>query len=77
MPEHTSELPNREHVRRAFQRILNHQPDIGAAKVIASWFFKPRNIFDPHSRRKPKDELVIFLSYVLLMAMVFAVFNSR
>jgi len=76
MPENEKSL-NREHGRRDFHRILSQQADIGAAKIIADHLFEPSNTFDPNSRRKLKPEILIVLSYFLLMAAVFAAFNSR
>src|SRR3989442_729317 len=35
----------KEHVRLDFRRILEQQPDIGAAKIISNWLFEPSNIF--------------------------------
>ncbi len=77
MPETTSEIRSFEQVRRDFQRILNLQPDIGAARIMAGWFSNRPNIFDPHSRRQLKPEILIVLSYALFIALVSAAFNSR
>ena len=60
---------------REYGRIVDQRADMGAAKVIASWFLEPPNIFDPHSRRKPKPEFVLVLAYILMMALACAAFN--
>jgi hypothetical protein len=64
-------------VSRDFHRILDQQADIGAAKIIAAWFFDPPNIFDPKSQRTLKPEIIIPLGYVLLMVAACAAFNFR
>ena len=66
----------KEHVRLDFRRILEQQPDIGAAKIISKWLFEPPNIFDPNARKRPKPAVVLALSYIVLMAAVCAAFNS-
>jgi hypothetical protein len=75
--ERKPDLPESELVSKDFQRILDQQPDIGTARIIATWFVDPPNIFDPLSRRKPKPEIVMLLGYVLIMAAVCAAFNFR
>ena len=67
----------KEHVRQDFHRLLDLQPDIGAAKIISNWFFEPPNIFDPNARKRLKPGVVIGLSYIALMAAVCAAFNFR
>ena len=62
---------------RDLHGILDQRADIGAAKIILSWFFDPPNLFDPNSRRRPKPEIIIFCSYLLLMLAVSAAFNFR
>ena len=64
-------------VFRDFHNILDQQADIGASKIIASWFFDQPHPFDPNSRRMPKPEIIIPLGYVLLMIAVCAAFNFR
>ena len=76
-PKHKPQAENPALVSREFHRILAQPPDIGAANIILGWFFDRPNIFDPISRRRPKPEIVILLSYLLLMAAVFAAFNFR
>ena len=66
-----------DHVRLEFGRILEQQPDIGAAKIVSNWFCEPPNIFDPNAKKRPKAGVVIALSYIVLMAAVCAVFNFR
>jgi len=66
-----------EQVRRGCYRVLVSRPDIGSAKIISSWFFEPPNMFDPHSRKKPKREIIIVLIYVLLMTAFAVAFNFR
>ena len=74
-PKHKPQAENPALVYREFHGILAQQPDIGAVRMISSWFFEPINSFDPNSRRKPKPELVIVLAYVFLMALAGAAFN--
>jgi hypothetical protein len=68
-------MPDEEHVCRDFRRILDQQPDIGTAKIIRNWFFKPLNIFDPHAAKTLKPEVVLALSYIALMAAACTAFN--
>lgn len=68
-------MPDEEHVHRDFRRILDHQPNIGTAKIICNWFFEPTNLFDPSATKKPKPEVVLALSYIALMAAACAAFN--
>jgi hypothetical protein len=77
MAENERGTANREQAFRDFNRILNQQADIGLTKILSSWFFHRPNIFDPNSRRRPKPEILIVLSYLLLMAAVCAAFNFR
>jgi hypothetical protein len=70
-------LPENEQIRRDYRRILDQRADIGVARMASTWLFEPSNIFDPNSRRKPKPEILIVLSYVLLMAAAWAAFNLR
>ena len=64
-------------VRDGLATLINQQADIGLTKIISSWFFHRPHIFDPNSRRRPKPEILIVLSYLLLMATVCAAFNFR
>lgn len=77
MPGKGSEILNCEQIRRDCYGILNQRPDIGAAKIISRWFFERPNIFDPNSRRKLKQGVLIVFSYFLLMAAVCAAFNLQ
>ena len=76
MPKN-EEIISRRQIRRDFHHILSQQPDVGAAKIIRNCLFEPPNIFDPNRRRTLKAEILIVLSYVLLMAVVCAAFNFR
>jgi hypothetical protein len=64
-----------EPVRRGFRQVLDQQPDIGGVKIISDWFFTPPNQFDPNGRRSAKPEVLMVLSYIVLMAAVCAAFN--
>jgi len=66
-----------ERVREAFRRILEEQPDIGTAKIIANWFFEPPNAFDPKPRTRPKPGVAIALVYIALMAVICIVSNFK
>jgi len=66
-----------ERVSLELRTILDQHPDIGVLRIVSGWVLDRGNPFDPSSRRKPKPELVIVLSYLLLLAAVFAVFNLR
>ena len=77
MLENTSEIVDREEIRRDFHGALHQQPDIGVARIIASWFLKPANIFDPNSQRKLKPDIFIVFGLFLFMAVICAAFNSR
>jgi hypothetical protein len=66
-----------EHVRRDFQATLDHQPGVGAAKIISKWFFQPPDIFDPTPRKRIKSGVVLCLIYLTLIAAVCAAFNLR
>ena len=65
----------KEHVRLEFRRILEQQPDIGAAKIISSCLFEPPIIFDPNARKRPKPAVVLALSYIVLIGAACAAFN--
>jgi hypothetical protein len=67
--------PDREQIRRELRRIHADQSDVGAARMISRCLFAPPNIFDPHARPRPNPELVIVLSYILLMGIAGAAFN--
>jgi hypothetical protein len=69
--------PENEQIRRDFRRVLDQQADIGAAKIISSFLFERSNIFDSNRRRKLKPEILIVLTYVLLISAVCAAFNLR
>ena len=66
-----------ERVRKDFQEILDHQREVGDAKLISNWFFEPSNIFDPKPRRSMKPSFILGLIYLALMAAVCAAFNFR
>jgi hypothetical protein len=68
-------LPSDHEIRQEYRRILDQRADIGAAKIIKDWFLESPNIFDEHTRRKPKPECVLALAYILMMALVCAAFN--
>ena len=68
-------LPDREQIRRELRRVHAQQSDVGLARMISGYLFEPPNIFDPGARPRPKPELLIILSYVLLMAGVWAAFR--
>ena len=70
-------LPDREQIRRELRRIHAQQSDVGLAGMISGHLFEPRNIFDPDARRRLKPELLIILTYVLLMAGVWTAFSLR
>jgi hypothetical protein len=70
-------LPDKEQIRRELDRIHAQLGDIGLARMISRHLFEPPNIFDPKPRRRPKPELVIILSYILLLAAVWVAFNLR
>jgi uncharacterized protein YhhL (DUF1145 family) len=57
-----------ETVRQEFQKILKECPDIGTAKVLSNWLFRPANVFDPHARKTLKPEIIIALAFLGLMA---------
>ena len=68
-------LSENHEICHEYRRILDRRADIGAAKIIKSWFLEPPNIFDPRARRKPKPAFVLVLAYILMMALVCAAFN--
>ena len=76
-PEARSPTLHLEQVSEDLRRIFSRQTDIGAARILADWFFDPPNVFDPNSRSRPKPGILILLSYVLLMTAVCAAFNFR
>jgi hypothetical protein len=75
MPANASDTLSEEQMRQHFHRLLDEQGDIGAAKLIGNCLFEPPNIFDPNRKRRLKPEILIGLSYVLLMAIACAAFN--
>jgi hypothetical protein len=68
-------LPGREQIRRELRRIHAQRSAAGWAQMISRRIFEPPNIFDPKARRRPKAELLIIFSYMLVMAGVWAAFN--
>jgi hypothetical protein len=64
-------------VRDDLSEILRQQPDIGVLKIEANWLLERPNRFDPRPRMKLKAEVFTALSYLILMAVVFAVANLR
>jgi len=64
-----------ERVRTDFRRILEQRPDVGDAKIIATWFFAQLNIFDPKPKRRLKTGVAIGLIYIALVAAICAVFS--
>jgi len=63
--------------KEAVSKFLRQQPEIAVSKIIGDWLFEPANRFDPSQRSRLKPEILILLSYFLLMGAVFAVFNLR
>jgi hypothetical protein len=70
-------LPADHQIRQEYRRILDRRVDVGAARIIRNWFLESPNIFDPSARRRPKPEFVLVLAYILMMALVWAVFNRE
>jgi hypothetical protein len=68
-------LPDAEEIRREFRRIHVQRSDISVARLITRLVFEPPNIFAPDARPRPKLEILIILSYVLLIAGAWAAFN--
>jgi hypothetical protein len=66
-----------EHVRTVFRATLDHQPDVGGARIISKWFFQPPDIFDPKPIKMMKPGVVLGLIYFVLLATVCAAFNFR
>jgi hypothetical protein len=66
-----------EQVSRELRSIFDQQPDIGILGILSGWILDRPNIFDPSSRRRPKPELLLVLSYLLFLAAGFAFFNLR
>ena len=66
-----------ERVRRDFRRILDEQPDLSDSKIISTWFFDARHIFDPKPTKRLKPGIVIGLMYVVLIASIGVAFNFR
>ena len=64
-----------EHVRNVFRASLDHQPDVGGARIISNWFFEPANIFDSKPRKGMKPGVVLGLVYLSLMVVVCAASN--
>jgi len=58
-------------------RIFNQKADIGVPDIISGWILDRRNVFDPDSRRRLKSEVLLVMSYLLLTAAGFAIFNLR
>jgi hypothetical protein len=61
--------------KEAVSKFLRRQPEIAVSKIIGDWLFEPANRFDPNQRSRVKAEILILLSYLILMGTVFAVFN--
>ena len=70
-------LPDKDQIRKNLRRIHEQRADIGLAGMISGYLFEPPNIFDPNGRRRPKREILIVLSYILLMTAVWGAFNIR
>jgi len=66
-----------EQVSRELRSIFNQQTDIGILAILSGWILDRRSIFDPSSRRRPKPELLLLLSYLSFLAAGFAFFNLR
>ena len=54
---------------------LREQPDMTVSKIVSDWLLEPTNRFDRDARTRLKPEIVIILSYLGLIAIVFAGFN--
>ena len=54
---------------------LRQQPDMTVSKIVSDWLFEPTNRFDRDALTRLKPEIVIILSYLGLIAIVFAAFN--
>ncbi len=61
--------------KEVVSKFLGRQPEIAASKIIGDWLFEPANRFDPSRRSRLKPEILILLSYLILMGTVFAAFN--
>ena len=61
--------------KEAVSKFLRQQPEIAVSKIIGDWLFEPANRFDSNQRTRLKPEILILLSYLILMGTVFAVFN--
>ena len=70
-------LPDKELIRRDLRLIRERRADICLTRMISGHLFEPPNIFDPKARRRPKREILIVLSYILLMIAVWSAFNIR
>ena len=68
-------LPDTEQIRSELRRIHVQRSVISVARLITRIVFEPPNIFAPDARPRPKPEILIILSYVLLMAGAWVAFN--
>jgi len=68
-------LPDTEQIRRELRRIHAKRSDAYVGRLLARHLFEPPNIFAPDARPRPKPAILIILSYILLMAGVWAAFN--
>ena len=67
--------PDTEQIRLELRRIYVQRSDMSVARLITRLIFEPPNIFAPDARPRPKPEILIILSYVLLMAVAWVAFN--
>ena len=72
-PDETG-LPNAGQVLRELDQILDEQPDTGVFRSVENGLIEPPSPFDPDCRRRLKPEVLIVLSYVVLMGAIFALF---
>jgi hypothetical protein len=62
-------------VYEGFSKMLNRSHDHTPSKTMVNWVLEPPNPFDPNRRRKPKPELMILLTFLLLIGATFALLN--
>jgi hypothetical protein len=56
-------------------QLLDQGRDLKPSKTMANWLLEPPNPFDPNGRRRPKPELMILLTFFLLIGATFALLN--
>jgi hypothetical protein len=64
-----------EEMHRALKAAIAGRPDVGFRGAAGDVFLQARNPFEPASRRRPKKEIVLIGSLILLGLAAFSYFN--